>query len=83
MRPWESDETIKLRSKINTLAVRAAARATTAQSPHSRQMFWLLNEIAATCLWAPVPDEQLKDMLAAIACAGTSADTFERYESGR
>jgi hypothetical protein len=83
LRPWEKNSTTTLRSKTNTVAVRAAARATTAHSPHARQLFWLVNEIAVTWLWAPGSDEQLKDMLAAMTCAATSADTFERYGSGR
>jgi hypothetical protein len=83
LRLWERDSTITLRSKTNTVAVRSAARATTAASPHARQLFWLINEIAVTWLWASASDEQLKDMLAAMTCAATSADTFERYASGR
>lgn len=81
-RPWENDTTITLRCRLNRAAVDAAARATSAKSPHGRQCFWLANEIATTWLWARAKDDELSDILRGINRLITSADTFERNGSG-
>ena len=81
-RPWEADTTIQLRCRLNRAAVGAAARATSAQSPHARQAFWFANAIAVEWLWARAKDEQLADMLGAVDRMLTCADTLERNGSG-
>jgi hypothetical protein len=81
-RPWEPASTIELRWRLNKAAVCLAARATRAESPHSRVVLWLANEIASKWLWARDSDEQLRDVLWGINRLVTAADAFERNGSG-
>ena len=81
-RPWEAQSTTHLRCRLNKAAVCSAAHGTRSESPHSRCILWLANEIASKWLWAKEDDEQLRDVLHGINQLVMAAYAFERNGSG-
>lgn len=82
LRPWENAEKLHARKRLNNAALRSAARATNAQSPHARQLFWLINCVAAEWTFENVKTDVLTDTLRALNYAALAADTFERNGRG-
>lgn len=82
LRSWEPPQKIEVRRKLNNCAVLAAARATSAQSPHARHQWWLANEIAARWTFATADIEALQDVLDGLRRTFLGADAFERNGSG-
>ena len=82
LRPWESPATLTLRRRLNHAALYSASRATRAQSPHARVIFWIVNEAAGGWTFANANDEKLTDILHGLNLLKCGADNLERNASG-
>jgi hypothetical protein len=82
LRPWESPATLTLRRRLNNAAVLSASRASSAQSPHARVVFWIVNEAAAAWTFASATDAQMLEVLHGLNVLKCGADALERNASG-